>query len=93
MTIPTVKFESREIFADDVIGRNYEIITFISKYFNLRRSRVAIFVDIIKTVTMFIKKIFQDSEKVKRIKNNVSKYNLCLYFLVYQKLLISGKNC
>ena len=60
MTTPTVKFESREIFNDDIIDRNYDIITFISKYFNLRRSRVAIFVDIIKTVTMFIKIIFQD---------------------------------
>ena len=40
--------------------------------FILRRPGVAIFADIIKIVTMFTKKIFQDSKKVKRIRNNVS---------------------
>ena len=58
--------------------------------FILKRSRVVIFVDVIKTATVFIKKFFQDSRKVKRIRNNVSKYNLYLYFLILQNLLISG---
>ena len=40
---------------------------------------------------MFIIKIFQDLKKVKRIRDNVSKYNLYLYFLIQQNLLISGK--
>ena len=35
--------------------------------FILRRPRVAIFADIIKVLTMFIKKIVQDSEKVKEL--------------------------
>ena len=35
--------------------------------------QVAIFADIIKIVTMFIKKIFKESKKVKRIKNYISK--------------------
>ena len=43
---------------------NYDVITFISKYRILRRPGVAIFVDIIKIITMFIKKIFKDSRKV-----------------------------
>ena len=50
--------------------------------FVLRRPRVAIFADIIKIITMFIKKIFKDSRKVKRIRNHVSKCNLYLYFLI-----------
>ena len=37
---------------------------------------------IIKIVTMFIKKIFKDSKKVKRIRNYALKFNLYLYFLI-----------
>ena len=44
--------------------------------------RVAIFPDIIKIVTIFIKTIFKDSEKVNRITNYVSKCHLYLYFLI-----------
>ena len=64
------------------MGRTYDVITFISKITILRRSRVAIFADIIKIVTMFIKKIIKDPRKVKRIRNYVSKSNLYLYFLM-----------
>ena len=64
------------------MDRNYEVITFISKYPFLRRPGVAIFGGIIKIVTMFIKTIFEDSKKLKRVKNYVSKRNLYLYFLV-----------
>ena len=48
----------------------------------LRKPGVAVFADIIKIITMFIKKIFKDSRKVKRIRNYVLKYNLYLYFLI-----------
>ena len=64
------------------MGRTYDVITFISKNPILRRSRVAIFADIVKIVTMFIKKIIKDPRKVKRIINYVSKSNLYLYFLM-----------
>ena len=37
--------------------------------FNLRSPRVAIFAGIIKILTMFVKTIFKDSKKVKRIRN------------------------
>ena len=74
-----------------MIERNYDVITFISKYFILRRSRVAIFADIIKIVAKFIKIICKILKKVKRIRNFVSKSNLYLYFLIWQNLLISGK--
>ena len=40
---------------------------------------------------MFIKIIFKDSKKVKRIKNYVSKCNTYLYFLMQQNLLIFGE--
>ena len=39
--------------------------------FILRRPRVAIFADIIKIVTMLIKKVFKNPKKVKRIRNYV----------------------
>ena len=48
----------------------------------LRCPRVAIFADIIKIVTMFIKTISKDSKIVKRIRSYVSKCNLYLYFLI-----------
>ena len=57
--------------------------------FVLRRLRVAIFDNIIKIVTIFIKTIF----KVKSIRTYISKCSLCLYFLIQQSLLISSKKC
>ena len=61
------------------MDRNYGVITFISEYLYLKKSRVATFVDIIKIVNMFIKTIFKDSKKVKRIRNHVSKCNLYVF--------------
>ena len=58
------------------MDRNYDVITFFSKYPFLRRPGVAIFADIIKIVTIFIKKIIQDYKKFKRIINYVSKSSL-----------------
>ena len=60
-------------FFGDVMDRNYDAIAFISKYCCFKKVWVAIFADIIKIITMFIKKIFKDSKKVKRIINYVSK--------------------
>ena len=71
------------------MDRNYDVITFISKYLYFKKAGVAIFADIIKIVNMFIKTIFKDSLKVKRFRKYVSKYNLYLYFLYQQNLLIS----
>ena len=73
------------------MDRNYDIRTFFQNTLILRRSGVAIFADIIKIVTMFIKAIIEDSKKVKRIINYVSKFSLYLYFLMWQNLLISGE--
>ena len=58
------------------MDRNYDIRTFFQNTLILRRSGVAIFADIIKIVTMFIKAIIEDSKKVKRIINYVSKSSL-----------------
>ena len=57
----------------------------------LKRPGVAIFANIIKIVTIFIKTIFKDSRKVKRIRKYVSKCNLYLHFLIKQNLLISDE--
>ena len=57
----------------------------------LRKPRVAIIADIMKIETMFIKAIFKDSKTVKKIGNYQLKYNLYLYFLILQNLLISGE--
>ena len=64
------------------MGRNYDVINFFQNIFLLRRPGVAIFADIIKIVTMFIKTTLKDSIKVRRIRNYVSKWNLYLYFLI-----------
>ena len=56
------------------MNRNYDVITF-----NLRRLRVGNFADSINIATVFIKKIFKDSNKIKRIRNYVLKCNFCLY--------------
>ena len=71
------------------MDKNHDVIIFISK--DLYRSSVANFADIVKIVTMFIKKICKDSIKVEWIRNYVLKCNLYLYFLIQQKLLISSK--
>ena len=73
------------------MDRNYDVITIISKYPDFKKPGVVIFVDMIKTVTMFIKTITEDSRKVKRIRNYVSKSNLYVYFLMWQNLLISSE--
>ena len=64
------------------MDRKCEDITFFQNTLILRRPGVAIFADNIKIVTMFMKTIIQDSIKVERIKNYVSKSNLYLYFLL-----------
>ena len=63
------------------MDRNYDVITFFQNTLTLRKSGAAIFADIVKIVTIFIKTIIQDL-KVKRIRNYVSKSNLYLYFLM-----------
>ena len=47
-----------------------------------KRPGVAIFADITIIATFFIKTIFIDSRKVKRIRSFVSKCNLYMYFLI-----------
>ena len=60
----------------------YDVITFFKKIFILRRPEVAIFADIIKILTTFIKTILKDSRKLRRIRSFVSEWNLYLDFLI-----------
>ena len=63
------------------MGRNYDVITFIfQNAFILRR--LANFTGIMKIATMSIKTTLKDSKKVKRIRNDVLKYNISLYILI-----------
>ena len=64
------------------MDRNYDVTSSIKNTFILIRLGVAIFADIIKIVTIFIKAIFKDSGNVKRIRNYLFKCNLYLYFLI-----------
>ena len=64
------------------MDRNYDVITFIQNTLILIRPRAANFADIIKIGIMFIKTTFRNSNKIKRIRNYVSKCNLYLYFLI-----------
>ena len=78
-------------FVVDAVGRNYDVITIISESLYFKKPKVTNFPDIIKIATMFIKATLKDSKKVKRIRNYDLKFNLYLYFLIEQKLLIHGK--
>ena len=51
---------------------NYNVIT-LQNTCIIRRPRVAIFADITKIITMFVKTILKGSEKVKRIRNYAPK--------------------
>ena len=51
------------------MGRNFDVITFFQNIFVSRRPGVAIFADIIKIVTMFIKTTLKDSQKIRGIRN------------------------
>ena len=75
----------------DVTDRIMTLLLLFQIIFTLGRPRVAIFANIIKIVIMFIKKIFIDLKKVKRTTNDISKYNLYLYFLIWQNLLFSSE--
>ena len=57
------------------MDKNYDVITFISKYPYFKKAWS-------KIVTMFVKTITKDSRKVKRIRNYVSKSSLYVYFLM-----------
>ena len=53
--------------------------------------RVANIADIIKIKTIVSKTTFKDSGKFKRFRNDVSKYNLYMFFSIQQKLGISSE--
>ena len=61
---------------------NYDVIACLWKYRYFKKAGIAIFADITKTETFFIKKIFVDSRKVKRIRGFVSKC-ISLYVFPY----------
>ena len=60
-------------FCGDVMNRKYDVITLISKQLYFKKAGVAIFGDIILIVTVITKTIFEDSKKIERIRNYVSK--------------------
>ena len=62
------------------MDKNFDVITFISKY--LYFSRVADFAEIIKIGTIFMKTTFKISKKVKIIRKYVLKCNLYLYLSI-----------
>ena len=49
------------------MDRNYDVITLFKNTVILRRPGVAIFADIIKIVTMLIKKLLKTQEKLKEL--------------------------
>ena len=59
----------------------------------LRSPGVVKIADIMEIVIMLIKTTYKDSVKFKRIRKNVLKCNFYFYFLIWQKLLISGEKC
>ena len=95
MTASAIEFDSRKkmllMMSWTDILTSYPLL---QNFFVLERPRVVIFANIIKALIMFIKTIFKESKKLKRIGNYVSKCNLenaVLYFLILQNLLISSE--
>ena len=72
----------------DVMDINYDVIAIISKSCYFKKAWGNHFCWHHQNYKFFIKAIFKDSRKVKRIISLVSKYNLHMYFLVYPNLLI-----
>ena len=64
------------------MDKKYDVIIFILKYVFLRRPRVAIFANIIKTVIMFIKISLKWQKIFLKIRNYVSKCNRYLYYFI-----------
>ena len=60
------------------MGRNYDMIKFISRYFISRRPGVANFAGIIKITIIFSKTTYKESIKVKKIRNHVLNCNFYL---------------
>ena len=61
------------------MNRNYDVITFFIKYLYFK---VTIFAESIKIVTIFIKKIFENSKKFKRITSYVLRGSIYWNFLI-----------
>ena len=94
MTMSIVKFDWRD--KNFLVTPRTKIMTLqplSQNIFILRRPRVANFTGNIRIATMFVKTIFKASDKIKRIRNYVLKYNLYLYLLIWQKLEISVQKC
>ena len=70
----------------DVLDRDYDVITFISKYLNFKKTYSSQFCCIIKFISMFIKTIFKSSKKLKRVTEYLLKCNLYYVFLVTTKV-------
>ena len=65
------------------MNRNYDVITFFPEYIYFKKAYFGSnFADTIKISTIFIKTIYGDFNKVKRIRNYKLKCNLVLYFLI-----------
>ena len=58
------------MFVGDIMDRNHDLKTIISKYFYFKQAW-SNQIDIIKIATMYIKTTFKNSKKVKRIRNYV----------------------
>ena len=80
MAKSTIKFVLRIKICWWCLDTNYDI--FNSKFLFLRKPRVNIFADIIKILTIFIEKIYKGLKKVKRIRNCVSKRNICIIWFI-----------
>ena len=64
------------------MDKNSDVKPFFQKTFILRKPGLAIFADIMKVLTTFIKRILKESRKFRIIRNYVSEWNLYLYFLI-----------
>ena len=67
------------------MDRKYDVITFISKYLFLRRTRVTIFTNIIKIVTMFIKTVKKSLKTQKKLRELEIMHQNAIYICISWK--------
>ena len=77
-------------FAVDVMGKSYEVIDLFQNTLILIRPRVVISADVIKVVTMFIKKTLKTQKKLKELE--IMYQNLTYICVSWYSCWFPGKN-
>ena len=68
------------------MNKNYDVITFISKYLILRRPRVVNFAGIVKIAAIFIKTTFKDTDTGEKNPDVSKTQGVCIGCMKYSSI-------